>query len=87
VKDDELTDPDLPLDDLVWRLFHEEDEVRTLASVPVGRGCRCDPDYVRSVIAKFPADERDTMVGDNGLITVDCEFCSSKFEFAPEDVA
>ena len=86
VKDDELTDPALPLDDLVWRLFHEEDEVRTLASVPVSRGCRCDPAYVRSVIAKFPVEDRATMVGDNGLITVDCEFCSSKFEFAPEDV-
>ena len=26
------------------------------------------------------------MVGDDGKITVDCEFCSSKFEFAPEEV-
>jgi len=26
------------------------------------------------------------MVGENGLITVDCEFCSSKFEFPPGDV-
>ena len=87
VKEAELTDAGLPLDDLVWRLFHEEDEVRTLASVALSRGCRCDPAYVRSVIAKFPADERDSMVGDNGLITVDCEFCSSKFEFAPDEVA
>ena len=86
VKDSELTDPGLALDDLVWRLFHEEDEVRTLASVALRRGCRCDPAYVRSVIAKFPAEEREGMVGDNGLITVDCEFCSSKFEFAPEEL-
>ena len=86
VKEGELTDPGLALDDLAWRLFHEEDEVRTLASVPLRRGCRCDPAYVRSVIAKFPAEEREDMVGDNGLITVDCEFCSSKFEFAPGDV-
>ncbi len=86
VKDSELTDPELPLDDLVWRLFHEEDEVRTLPAVELRRGCRCDPAYVRSVIARFPADEREGMIGDNGLITVDCEFCSSKFEFAPEEV-
>ena len=25
VKAEELTDPELPLEDLVWRLFHEED--------------------------------------------------------------
>ncbi len=86
VKGGELTDPALALDELVWRLFHEEDEVRTLASVPVSRGCRCDPAYVRSVIAKFPVEDREGMVGENGLITVDCEFCSSKFEFPPDDV-
>src|SRR6185369_9677614 len=49
VKDEELTDPALPLEDLVWRLFHEEEEVRTLEPVALSRGCRCDPDYVKSV--------------------------------------
>ena len=34
VKAEELTDPGLPLDDLIWRLFHEEDEIRTLPAVP-----------------------------------------------------
>ena len=84
VKAEELTDPELPLDDLIWRLFHEEDEVRTLAAIPLSRGCRCDPDYVRSVIARFPADEREAMVGDDGLIRVDCAFCSSSFAIEPE---
>jgi molecular chaperone Hsp33 len=86
VKAEELTDPELPLDDIVWRLFHEEEEVRTLASSSLTRGCRCDSDYVRSVIAKFPVEERIEMVGENGLITVDCEFCSSKFHFAPDEL-
>ena len=83
VKTDELTDAGLPLSDLVWRLFHEEDEVRTFGAVELKRGCRCDPDYVRSVLAKFPAEEREAMVGENGMITVDCEFCSSSFDIAP----
>ena len=83
VKPEELTDPELPLDSLIWRLFHEEDEVRTLAAIPLSRGCRCDPEYVRSVIARFPADEREAMVGDDGLIRVDCAFCSSSFSIEP----
>jgi len=83
VKAEELTDPDLPLDDLIWRLFHDEEEVRTLPGAALRRGCRCDPDYVRSVIAKFPADEREAMVGDDGLIRVDCAFCSSSFPIEP----
>ena len=87
VKAEELTGPDLPLDDLIWRLFHEEEEVRTLAATPLSRGCRCDPDYVRSVIARFPADEREAMVGDDGLIRVDCAFCSSSFAIQPGELA
>ena len=86
VKPGELTDPQLPLDDLLWRLFHDEDEVRTLGAVGLRKGCRCDPDYVRSVIARFPPDEREDMVGDDGFIRVDCEFCSSSFAFAPADL-
>jgi molecular chaperone Hsp33 len=87
VKPGELTDPELPLDDLLWRLFHEEEEVRTLAALPLAKGCRCDPDYVRSVLARFPADEREAMVGDDGLIKVDCAFCSSSFSIAPGELA
>jgi molecular chaperone Hsp33 len=87
VKAEELTDPALPLDDLIWRLFHEEEEVRTLAATPLKRGCRCDPEYVRSVIARFPAEEREAMVGDDGVIRVDCAFCSSSFAIAPGELA
>jgi molecular chaperone Hsp33 len=87
IKPEELTDSTLPLDDLVWRLFHEEDEVRTLAATNLSRGCRCDPAYVRSVIARFPADERDAMVGDDGFIRVDCAFCSSSFAIEPAELA
>ncbi len=86
VKPEELTDPELPLDDLIWRLFHEEEELRTLDAVALSRGCRCDPDYVRSVIARFPADEREAMVGEDGMIRVDCAFCSSSFPIQPNEL-
>jgi molecular chaperone Hsp33 len=39
------------------------------------------------VIARFPADERKAMVGDDGLIRVDCAFCSSSFAFPPGELA
>ncbi len=87
VKPEELTDPELPLEDLAWRLFHEEEEVRTLEPVLLARGCRCDPDYVKSVIARFPPEERAAMVGDDGFIRVDCAFCATDFPIALEDVA
>jgi molecular chaperone Hsp33 len=79
VKGEELTDPALPLDEFVWRLFHEEVEIRTLEPIALSKGCRCDPDYVRSVIARFPVEERVEMAGDDGLIRVDCAFCATSF--------
>jgi molecular chaperone Hsp33 len=84
VKDEELVDRDLPLDDLIWRLLHEEDEVRTLEPVQLAKGCRCSPDYIASVIARFPPEDRAEMVGDDGLIRVDCAFCATSFPIATE---
>lgn len=79
ISDYELTRPDLPLDDLVWRLFHEEDEVRILDATSLRKGCRCDPDHVRSVLMRFPEDERRDMADDKGIVSVDCAFCSKVF--------
>ncbi len=86
VKDSELLDRLLPLDELIWRLFHEEPEVRILPAVPLARGCRCDAAYVRSVIARFPVEERAQMVGDDGFIRVDCAFCAIDFPIALDEI-
>lgn len=82
---DELTDPSLPLQDIPWRLFHEEDEVRVLPMLMLGHACRCNADHIRSVIARFPAEERAEMADSDGLIHVDCEFCSRRYSFPLSD--
>lgn len=81
VRANELFDTGLPIEELLWRLFNEE-EVRVLATVPLTRGCRCNPDHVRSVIASFSAEERAEMANAEGVISVDCEFCSRSFPIA-----
>lgn len=78
VRANELFDTGLPIEELLWRLFNEE-EVRVLATVPLTRGCRCNPEHVRSVIASFSAEERAEMANADGVISVDCEFCSRSF--------
>ena len=85
VKDGELTDRGLPIADLVWRLFHEEEEVRTLEPVGLSKGCRCSPEYIASVIARFPVEERVDMAGEDGLIRVDCAFCATSFPIPVTD--
>lgn len=79
VKAAELVDPALPLDTLLWRLFHEEAEIRITDPVGLAQGCRCDPDHFRDVIMRFPADERAEMADENGIISVDCEFCAKSY--------
>jgi molecular chaperone Hsp33 len=86
IRDDELTDPALPLDSLLWRLFHDEEEIRILSGTPLSRGCRCDYDHVRSVLARFGAAERAEMADDTGRISVDCEFCSRVFPIDINDL-
>jgi molecular chaperone Hsp33 len=79
VKTDELANQDLPLEDLIWRLFHEESEIRSLGISPLKKGCRCDPGHIRDVLSQFPADERAGMADEDGIISVDCAFCAKVF--------
>lgn len=76
---EELADPALPLETLIWRLFNEEAEVRVLAETRLARGCRCTPEHIAQVLAKFPPEEQREMADADGLITVDCAFCARKF--------
>jgi molecular chaperone Hsp33 len=77
-----LIDPALSLEALVWRLFHEEGEVRVDPLSPLSRGCRCTAEHYACVLSRFPETERDEMRGDDGMISVDCAFCSRVFKIA-----
>jgi len=75
----ELTDIALPLEDILWRLFSESDEVRLLSGKPCVKGCRCNEDHIRDVIARFPKEDKEDMVDEAGNIAIDCAFCSKTF--------
>jgi molecular chaperone Hsp33 len=79
VRPEELVETSLPLEGLVWRLFHEEPEVRVQATVPLTRGCRCSVVHFEEVLARFPKDDRRDMRNEQGIILVDCAFCSREF--------
>jgi molecular chaperone Hsp33 len=79
ISGDELADPALPLDAVAWRLFHEEHEVRVQELVPLARGCRCSVVHFEEVLARFPKEDRRDMRNADGVILVDCAFCSREF--------
>lgn len=78
ISERELVDEALPLDSLLWRLYHEE-ETRVLPAVELTRGCRCSPDYIRSVLARFSEPELVEMREADGKVKVDCAFCATLF--------
>ena len=82
IRHDELVDTGLSLEALVWRLFHEETEVRVEQGPPLVRGCRCSLEHYASVISNFPKDDQVDMKNDAGVIVIDCAFCSKVFELA-----
>ena len=77
---EELLDPDLSMEAIAWRLFSESDQIRVQPGAWLARGCRCSADYYASVIARFPVEEQHAMRNDDGVIVVDCAFCSREFE-------
>jgi molecular chaperone Hsp33 len=86
VGEDELIDPTVSPERLLFRLFHE-DGVRMFEPKALSAMCRCSQDRIVSVLRSFSDDEREGMVEDDGVIRVTCEYCSRIYDVAPETVA
>jgi molecular chaperone Hsp33 len=81
----ELLDPALPIDDLLYRLFHE-DGVRVFKGHSPRAQCRCSRERVESVLKSLPQDELKELEVD-GALEVTCEFCNSKYRFTLTELA
>jgi molecular chaperone Hsp33 len=84
VEDVELTDPTVSAETLLYRLFHERG-VRVFGEQPLVDRCRCSRERVLEMIRAFSADDIAHMTID-GRISVKCEFCSTDYRFAAEEV-
>ena len=84
VKDTELLDPALTLDDVLFRLFHE-DGVRVFDALRLAKGCRCERDRLLRILSTFSAEDREEMTVD-GQISMLCQFCNHSFDFDPKVV-
>jgi molecular chaperone Hsp33 len=85
IGEDELIDPTVPAETLLWRLFHE-DGVRMFRPKPLRAFCRCSPERILNLLRSFPPEEREDMVEPDGKIRVTCEYCSRVYDVAPESV-
>ncbi len=76
----ELVDPDLPLEHLLLRLFHEEG-VRVFNPLPLSFGCRCSRERVEMVLRAFPEEDIEDMKLESGDLVVTCQFCNRDYRF------
>ncbi len=80
-EDDELLDPSISTETLLYRLFHE-DGVRVFDALPVHAECSCNGEKIAAVLGRYSQEDLHDMV-ENDAIRVTCEFCRKDYLFAP----
>ena len=83
--DAELTDRELPISELVWRLYHED----APEAFPVRRlefGCPCPRAPLVSALRSFHREEIPAMKEDDDALEVKCEFCAAEYRFDDADL-
>mgnify|MGYP003576639362 CR=1 FL=1 len=83
--DDELIDPTISAETLLFRLFHE-DGVRLEGARALAAVCRCSRERIVAVMQSFPPEDRAEMVEDDGKIHASCEYCSTVYEIDPAEI-
>ena len=81
---DELTDPHVSTERLLFRLFHERG-VRVYPPEAVFDRCSCSREKLQSVLMGFSQEEKEH-IAEDGSISVTCEFCSTTYKFSADEV-
>jgi molecular chaperone Hsp33 len=65
---------------LIHRLYHEDD-IRLFDAQPVSFNCSCSRHNVGQMLKMMGNDEVQSILEDQGVIEVFCEFCNQRYEF------
>ncbi len=85
VEETELIGPHVGAEQLLLRLFHEE-EPRVYQPQPVRFGCTCSAEKVVRSLSVYSAEEIAGMTTEDGRVTADCQFCGAHYAFDPSDL-
>ncbi|MGH8262036.1 MAG: Hsp33 family molecular chaperone HslO [Steroidobacteraceae bacterium] len=80
LEDYELLDSALPAEEVLLRLFHE-DEVVVHNAQALRFHCGCSRDKVSSVLAAYSASDLADLAEADGVVRAKCEFCGATYEF------
>ena len=85
VEDLELLDTSLKAEQLLWRLFHE-DEARVLPAEHIAFRCPCDSGRIANVLRSYSESDREGLADPDGIIRARCEFCGRVHMISPQDL-
>ena len=83
VGDDELTDPQIKIERLLYRLFNEHG-VRVFEGVKVLDKCTCSREKVVSLVRSFKDDPEKPLEPDEKFTTI-CEFCNTSYTISASE--
>jgi molecular chaperone Hsp33 len=72
--------------DILHRLFHEFD-LRVFDARPVAFKCTCSRERVAGMLSALGREEVESILEEQGAVTVNCEFCNLAHAFDPIDAA
>jgi molecular chaperone Hsp33 len=74
----ELTDANLPVSELLFRLFHEQG-VRLEGTMPVVDQCTCNQERLVGTLSQMPDESLRELVEPDGSLSIDCQFCARHY--------
>ncbi|MGI9401067.1 MAG: Hsp33 family molecular chaperone [Rhizobiaceae bacterium] len=84
ISDDELTDPQIGSERLLFRLFHEHG-VHVFEGEDIADNCSCSREKIAEIIRSLDEKDREQAFED-GVITTTCEFCSTVYQLKSDDI-
>lgn len=84
IGDDELTDPMINCERLLYRLFHERG-VHVFDGPKIGEYCSCSRQKILSILASLDKDDLDQSWQDDQITSL-CEFCGTLYRLPREEV-
>lgn len=84
IKNEELLE--LPSQDLLHRLYHEED-IRIYDAKRVRFECSCSQEKIERAIHSIGEEAVESILAEQGVITTSCDFCNTSYVLDRVDVA
>ncbi len=85
LKNDELLDPALSAEKLLYRLYHD-DGLQIFEERAVRAHCRCSAERLGSALRTLPEADRKDILREKGSVEVVCEFCKTVYSFTEKDL-